>query len=132
MLTFIVTGAVVLTCFSSNVLLAFWAATSKWHWSIRAGLFVAVLSLSLLIPAYEVFVAFAIQGMVIAAGVQFTRRRGRSIHDDEPAAPRYRFSLLSCLLATVFVAIAIAVAIHAPFRRYSCSYWIGEFSEEVS
>jgi hypothetical protein len=93
-----------LTCVG---LLALWAATSSRHWFLRTAVFVGTLSLLLLIPAYEPFVAFALQGSVVAAGVQLARRwKGASSSSPNKA----QFSLATLLQAMVFVAIAAAVA----------------------
>ncbi len=67
-----------LTCVG---LLALWAETSRRHWFLRTAVFVGTLSLLLLIPAYEPFVAFALQGAVVASGVQLARRWRRTSSD---------------------------------------------------
>ncbi len=97
-----------LTCVG---LLSAWAATSSRHWFLRTGTLVAVLSLLLLIPAYEPLVAFVLQGMVVVAGVQsarwWHRRKGGETHPPR----RAQFSLATMLLVTVYIAIATAVAV---------------------
>jgi len=108
--------------FSSLVcvgLLAVWAATSPRHWFLRSGTFVAALTLLLLIPAYEPFVVFALQGTVIAAGVQGARwwRRRKEPESRHPTTARY--SLATLLLLSVFVAIAAAVAVRLPSLNFN-------------
>ncbi len=93
-----------LTCVG---LLALWAATSSRHWFLRTAIFVGTLSLLLLIPAYEPFVAFVLQGAVVVAGVQLARRWRRA-SADSPAKTQY--SLATLLQVMVLVAIASAVA----------------------
>ncbi len=87
-------------------LLATWAATSGRHWFFRTAVFVGAIGLLLLIPAYEPFVAFALQGAVVAAGVQIARARKQGLSTS--------FSLATLLQGTVFVAIAAAVASQVP------------------
>ena len=94
-------------------LLATWAATSPRHWFWRTGVFVAVMLLLLLIPAYEAVVAFSIQGAVVATGVKFFRRKNR-LKDSPSADNGTRFSLATIMLATVYVAITVAVAVRIP------------------
>ncbi|MEL6105180.1 MAG: hypothetical protein AAFU85_04055 [Planctomycetota bacterium] len=122
MLTLVITSIVVLTSFLSSGTLAFWAATSKRHWSVRAGVFIAAAATPLLIPVYEACAAFLVQGVVIAAGVQFARWRRWCINGIRPDPPRYRLSLRSCLLATSFIAIAIAIFVRAP--RIGLQAWM--------
>ena len=95
-------------------LLAAWVATTSRHWFWRAGVFVAVLGLLLLIPAYEPFVAFMLQGAVVAIGVQCYRWWCRRKDDAAESTPGARFSLASLLLVMVFVAVGAAVAVRVP------------------
>lgn len=97
------------TTLTSVGLIAAWAATSPRHWFVRTMAFLAVASLPLLIPAYEMFVAFVLQGLVVAVGVQAWRwRRDRA--DGKGA----RFALRDALLAVVPLAIVSAVAVRLP------------------
>ncbi|NOY42545.1 MAG: hypothetical protein GXP26_12005 [Planctomycetes bacterium] len=112
-------------------LLAAWAATSPKHWFLRTGVFVAVLALLLLIPAYEPFVAFVLQGAVVAAGVQCTRWWRQRKEAEDRSSPRTQFSLATLLLVTVYVAIAAAVATRLPalnFRAWQSVVLIGAIS----
>ena len=52
-------------------LIATWAATSPGNWFWRTMAFLGAMSPLFLIPAYESFVAFVIQGAVVAAGNWF-------------------------------------------------------------
>ncbi len=84
---------------TSVSLLAIFAATSRLHWFWRTMLFLGALAPLLLIPAYEPFIAFVLQGAMIAVGVQLVnwraaRKRG------EPFV-KSRFSLRTVLLAMV-------------------------------
>jgi hypothetical protein len=93
-------------------LLALWAATSTVHWFWRTMGFLAAISPVLLIPAYEPFVAFVIQGAVVAAGVQFAkwrtaRKQGESFFKSQ-------FSLRTVLLAMAPIGLLTAVAVRLP------------------
>ncbi len=90
-------------------LLAIWAATSRAHWFWRTMLFLAALTPLLLIPAYEPFLAFVIQGAVVAAGIQLVKWRAARKRS-EPFF-RTRFSLRTILLAMVPVAVLVAVSV---------------------
>lgn len=112
-----------LTCVG---LLAIWAATAPQHWFLRTILFLGVISLVLLIPAYEPFVAFLLQGAVVAAGVQLARWwQNRKTVVKRPGA---RFALRTILLAIVSVAVLTAVAVRLPelnFRAWQSVVLIG-------
>jgi hypothetical protein len=103
-------------------LLSAWAATSPRHWFVRTGVLVAVLSLLLLIPAYEPIVVFALQGLTVAAGVQRARWWRRRKEGRGLLPRRTRFSLATVLLVTVYVAIAAAV--FAKFPEQGFSAWL--------
>ena len=109
-------------------LLAIWAGASRRHWFLRAGVFVGVLSLLLLIPAYEPFVAFTLQGAVVAVGVKLHRWWVQR-KEDKSALPRcLRYSVLTLLQLTVFIAIGMAVAVKLPvlnFRAWQSVVLIG-------
>ena len=111
-------------------LLAIWAGASRRHWFLRAGVFVGVLSLLLLIPAYEPFVAFTLQGAVVAVGVKLyrcgvplpaclaVRRKDKAYTAGRASSGTRRFalrySILTLLQLTVFLAISMAVAAKLP------------------
>ncbi|QEG33583.1 M48 family metalloprotease [Bythopirellula goksoeyrii] len=98
-----------LTCVG---LLAIWAATSPQHWFLRTVLFLGVMSLVLLIPAYEPFVVFLLQGTVVATGVQLANWwRNRDVKAERTGA---RFGLRTILLAMVPLAILTAVVAKLP------------------
>jgi hypothetical protein len=93
-------------------LLALWAATSTAHWFWRTMGFLAAISPVLLIPAYEPFVAFVIQGAVVTAGVQFAkwrtaRKQGESFFKSQ-------FSVRTVLLAMAPLGLLTAVAVRLP------------------
>lgn len=90
-------------------LLVVWAATSERHWFVRVGVFLASISLTLLIPAYEVFVAFLMQGLVAGNCLAAYRRL---VHGHRPNLSRYR--LADLLLAMVVVSLLLAVRAHSP------------------
>ncbi|TWT85844.1 hypothetical protein Pla123a_06510 [Posidoniimonas polymericola] len=92
------------TTLTSVGLIAAWAATSTRHWFVRTMAFLAVASLPLLIPAYEMFVAFVLQGLVVALGVQAWRWRRRDRADRGGS----RFALRDALLAVVPLAWVLA------------------------
>lgn len=103
-------AVLLVSCFTSVGLLAIWAATSKRHWFLRCGLLFAVVSISLLIPAYEVFVALAIQGFVVIFGVISSYRWW--LQRDRQFSSRFR--LASLLQAMVFVSAAAAIGTQLP------------------
>ncbi|TWU28317.1 hypothetical protein Pla144_16040 [Bythopirellula polymerisocia] len=102
-----------LTCVG---LLAIWAATSPHHWFWRTMLFLGVMSLVLLIPAYEPFVAFVLQGMVVATAVQLARWWEIRKHKVERTGAR--FGIRTNLLAMVPVAVLSAVAVRLPALNF--------------
>jgi hypothetical protein len=93
-------------------LLALWAATSTAHWFWRTMGFLAMISPVLLIPAYEPFVAFVIQGAVVAGGVQLAKWR-TARKQGEPFF-KSQFSLRTVLLAMAPVAVIVAVGVRTP------------------
>ncbi|TWT31032.1 hypothetical protein KOR34_44060 [Posidoniimonas corsicana] len=104
----ILTPALLLfTTLTSVGLLAAWAATSRRHWFVRTLLFLCIASLPLLIPAYEMFVAFVLQGLVVAFGVQTWRWRRRESAEGNGT----RFALQDALLAVVPLAVLTAAAV---------------------
>jgi hypothetical protein len=90
-------------------LLAIWAAASRSHWFWRTMLLLGALAPLLLIPAYEPFIAFVLQGLVIAACVQLARWRAARKRG-EPFF-HSRFFLRTVLLAMVPVAVLVAVVV---------------------
>jgi hypothetical protein len=95
-------------------LAAAWAATSPRPWFLRASLFVGMLAPLLLIPAYEPFVAFVIQGLVAALGVRVYRWRQMRFSVENYRRQRTRFSISTLLQATVLIALAAAVTANLP------------------
>ena len=81
----------------------------------------------LLVPAYEPFVALALQGAVVAGGVSIgrwalSRKRRKSLEGDEVTGvgPQWRFSMATLLLAMVLCGVAAAVASQSPqLNRYA-------------
>lgn len=118
----IVVVVLLATSFTCVGLLAVWAATSPQHWFVRTLMFLAALSPLLLAPAYEPVVAFAIQGAVVACGVQIRNRwRAKRQQKPHPAdvkvaskSTNLRFSLSTLLLVMTLIAIATPVAIKLP------------------
>jgi hypothetical protein len=97
-------------------LIAVWAATSLGNWFWRTMAFLGAMSPLLLIPAYEPFVAFVIQGAVVAGGVKIARWRANR-KTGEPFL-RSRFSLKTILLAIVPAALLVAVAVRLPALNF--------------
>jgi hypothetical protein len=117
-----VLALLLVTSFTCVGLVALWAATSPRHWFVRAaGVVVALLPL-LVVPAYEPLVVFALQSLVVTAGVLVYRwRRARVAHQAmhsataDPERPAgFRFSLSSLLLAMVLLAVASLIAARLP------------------
>lgn len=105
--------AILLTSALTTVgLLALWAATSRAHWFWRTMLFLAAIAPLLLIPAYEPFVAFVIQGTVVAAGIQLAK--WRTARKNGEAFFKSRFSLRTVLLAMVPIGVLSAVTVRVP------------------
>ena len=119
----LVVGTVLVTTFTSVGLLGLWAATSRWHWFLRMGIALIVLSPLLLIPAYEPLLLLLVQLAVVAMGVIVYRRRcsrrsrrGVGLHDGNAPSrrPSIRFSLSTIMLATALAGIALATAVRIP------------------
>jgi hypothetical protein len=100
-------------CASFFALLGIWAAVVRRHWFLRFAVVTAVLLSTLLVPAYEVALEFAIQISIIAFVVWTVRGGPRR---------QFRFSVETSLLATVVVSIVAAVLARAP--QFSSSAWI--------
>jgi hypothetical protein len=120
-------AVLLISALTTTGLLALWAATSHRHWFLRTAAFLAVLSPLLLVPAYEPFVALALQGAVVASGVgigryALSRKRRRSVEGDEATGvgSQWRFSMATLLLAMVLCGVAAAIASQAPrLNRYA-------------
>jgi hypothetical protein len=115
------------TSFTCLGLLSLWAAWSPQHWFLRAAVFLAVLSPLLLVPAYEPFVAYALQGMVVACGTAarrwWLRRRQKSEAAPAQSTPaNLRFSLSTLLLLMALVAVLTPIAIKLP--RLDVRSWV--------
>ncbi len=115
----LVLGALLATSFASVGLVALWAATSSRHWFLRAVVMLAVLAAPLVVSAYEPLVLFSVEAAIIVAGVNLwrwlanTSRAGlnsQTQHVEQPAQPRWQFSLAAFLLATALIAAALAPA----------------------
>lgn len=102
-------ATLLVSSFASVGLLALWTATSRRDWFLRTSVFVGTLSLLLLIPAYEPFVAFILQGAVTAFGLSAYRR---FIHS--AASTSTSFSLATLLRMMVIACGAAAVAAKLP------------------
>jgi hypothetical protein len=107
------------TSFTCVGLLSLWAAWSPRHWFPRAAVFLAVLSPLLLIPAYEPFVAFALQGIVVVCGAAarrwWHRRRQKSEAAPAQSMPaNLRFSLSTLLLLMALIALATPIVMQLP------------------
>lgn len=96
-------------------LLALWAATSPRHWFLRTAVFLGVVSLLLLIPAYEPWVAFVLQGAVV---VRCWRNCRFSLDESERGAQPTRFSLATLLQLMVILAVFAAVGSKLPALNY--------------
>ena len=113
-------AVLLISALTTTGLLALGAATSHRHWFLRTAAFLAVLSPLLLVPAYEPFVALALQGAVVAGGVSIagalSRKQRKNSKDAEAngAGPQWRFSMATLLLAMVLCGVAAAVASQAP------------------
>jgi len=118
----LVLAILLVTSFTCVGLLSLWAATSPRHWFVRTAVVLVVLSPLLMIPAYEPFVVFIIQSLIIAMGMllyrwqarQHSPERSGSDDTDAQEAKHFRFSISTLLLMTVFVAIVVAIAMKLP------------------
>ncbi|HJQ80497.1 MAG TPA: hypothetical protein VJ828_11105, partial [Lacipirellulaceae bacterium] len=118
----LILALLLVTSFTCVGLLALWAATSPRHWFLRAAMVVAALLPLLLVPAYEPLVVFALQSIIVVAGVFVYRwRRARLAQQApqpttvDPESPTgFRFSLSSLLLAMVLLAVASLIIARLP------------------
>jgi hypothetical protein len=108
----LVLALLIVTSFTCVGLIALWATTSKRHWFIRFAVNFAAIAPLLLVNAYEPFVAFTIQSVIVALGVAAYSKR----------APKHRFSLSGILLVMIVVAIAVVVAARLP--RLNLQAWV--------
>ncbi len=124
-------GTLLVTAFTCVGLLALWAATSKRHWFLRTSLWLAAISAVLLVPAYEIFVAFFVQSLFVILGVRFyCWWSGNWLPPDRPLGELpgdngtenlVRYSLATFLLTIPLVAIGTAVAMRLP--RLNAQAW---------
>jgi hypothetical protein len=104
---------------STAGLLALWAATSRRHWFVRVAVYLAAISPLLFVPAAELFVLFALQGLVIAAAVAWWRRKNSVRIVFAGDRTRWRFSMSTLLLAMAPVGVAAFAASRLPtLTRY--------------
>jgi hypothetical protein len=117
--------ALLVSTLTTTGLIALWAANSHRHWFLRAAVFLAALAPLLLVPAYEPFLALALEGATIAGGVQLLRRRerrratlaSRAVSPPAPDAAKRRlprFRLATVLQAMVVIGIAAAITARCP------------------
>ncbi len=102
-------AALLVSSFTSVGALAIWAAASPLSWFLRTASFLSLLSLLLMIPAYEPFVAFVLQGATVAAGVHLYR-----IQLHKTPNNHRRISLAGLLQAVAIVSVFTAVAARLP------------------
>lgn len=88
-------------------LAALWAATSRRHWLVRSAAMLVLLSPLLLVPAYELWILFALQVCVVVSGVK-TWRRWTARRQGKPNR-RFRFFLSTLLAITPLVAVVTAI-----------------------
>jgi hypothetical protein len=71
----LVLAVLLVTSFTCVGLVALWAATSPRHWFFRAAALVAAHLPLALVPAYDPLVVFAVQSIIVVAGVLVYRWR---------------------------------------------------------
>jgi hypothetical protein len=111
-----------ITSFTTVGILALWAATSSRPWFWRTLAYLAVLSPLLTVPAYEPFIAYAVDGLIVATGVRIYRswknrtssKSAAPSTGTTPARPEFRFSLLTLLYLTALVALLTPIASQLP------------------
>jgi hypothetical protein len=118
-------GILLVTTFTSVGLLGLWAATSRWHWFVRAAVVLGILSVLLLRPMYEPFFIVFAQVATIVIGVA-VYRHGRTVWfaiTDREWQRLPRFSLAHILL---FIALTAAVAATnaAAYRGLLLDNWL--------
>lgn len=119
--TTIATTILMMTCLSLSGMLSACAVLLSKRWYVGAAFYLAALSLLLLIPAFEPFVAFSFQGAVVAAGIQGSRwgseSKGIAVWRN-----RSLFSIQTGLLLTALFAIGIAVFVRLPVLGFD-AWW---------
>src|SRR5262245_38389490 len=99
-------------------MLVVWAVESRWHWFFRTGIVGIALGAPLVLPAYELTIRSTLAALFFAVGLIVWRRRSTG------NSRRPRIGLQDIFLATIVVAVLLAVAIHAPKR--SVVSWLFE------
>jgi hypothetical protein len=84
--TEVLIAALLASSFTMVGVVALWAARWPRHWFMRASVVVAFLSPLLLIPAYELFLIFALQAGVVAAGARLWPSRRIATDSIMPAS----------------------------------------------
>lgn len=138
--TELLVSLLLVTTFVCVGLLALWAANSPRHWFLRALVVFAVLAPLQAIPAYDLYLTFAIAialaWFTLIAIRWGRRRRQRKLSGSTPATASPRFSLRSALFVTASLAIALAVGTHVPSETWriwpawmisAFMLWIGIF-----
>jgi hypothetical protein len=116
---FILLCLLIVSSFSAIGLVAVWAGTSRRHWFVRTAVVGLVLGPLLVVPAYEPFVVFVAEAVVVAAGFVLARRF-LSSELQRPSAETLRretslqFSLTSLLCIMVVAGVAAAIGVRLP------------------
>jgi hypothetical protein len=120
----IIAAALLVTSFTVVGWVALWAAHSRASWFARTVIVLLFLAPLLAVPAYDAFVAFALQSVLIAAAIQFGRwytnrqrmKAAETTAAEVPAsrASSVRFSIMWLLQITVIVAVATWIALRSP------------------
>lgn len=100
-------GALLVTTYVCNGLLALWAATSPQHWFRRCAIVPVVLLPLLLVPAYELWGILALQTCVVVAGVKISKWW-------KPSLRGVQFSLRTLLATAPLVAVVMVLVKHGP------------------
>ena len=103
--------------------LSLWAATSKQHWAIRLLAVALPLGLFLNVPAHEPVLFYALQSIVVAAGISIRRHR-------QSETQRIKFSLKSLLVATLVASLLLAIG--ARNNIPSWWTWLALFAGSIS
>jgi hypothetical protein len=109
------------TWFAAISLLALWAATSSYHWFIRAIVALCGTALWLAVPAYEPVIVFGFETLLVAIGVWAYRGRQKNLSTQSLSAggaahrhSRLKFSLRFTMLMCALVALATFVCTRIP------------------
>ena len=116
----------IVTSVTTVGILSIWAALSPRHWFLRTAVFLAALAPLAFVPAYEPFIAFVVQGAVVACGVTFWRwRQNRRLPSPEEestntqsSAGLFRFSVSTLLLLMPLAAVGTMVAVRLPVLNF--------------